>query len=102
LAATFQISVLGWMKIGADDWSEITRKVHQEYEQLRETLPPEVFATLPPPPERLAAGHARHDRQRREFGDAPKEWALTLLELSAAGLCVALAVPGRRREDREG
>ncbi len=90
VAATFQIAALEWVNMGAETWGYIVQRAERDYERLREVLPPEQFAEVPPPHEHLAAQRERFERERRESGTRGREWALTVLELCAAALCLWL------------
>ncbi len=104
VAATFQITALDWLRFGADAWArhqtEAIAKLTREYDALREQLPPDEFATLPPPREQFERfrDQLREDvrRERAKRNVAPREWALTILEIVAAALCLVFAIPGCR------
>ena len=103
VAATVQMTALDWLgrSHGAGSWPvwlESNKGRHletleREYEDLRAALPPEEFARLAPPQEYLEREcRARYLAFRAEA--APKEWALTVVELLSAGaLFVLLLVP---------
>jgi hypothetical protein len=90
VAATFQISALEWVNMSAETWGYIAQQAERDYERLREVLPPDQFAEVPPPHEHLAAQRGRFERERQESGTRGREWALTAVELSAAALCLWL------------
>jgi hypothetical protein len=105
VAATFQMLSLDWLGRGrgAGSWPDVLawqrsqqlERLTDEYEALRAELPPEEFATLPPPEEHLeVATRAEYERNRAEVKQ--KEWALALVEVaSAAGLFSLLLIPWR-------
>jgi hypothetical protein len=111
IAASFQITALDWLRVGADTWTtQKTRalaqkehalaKLSQQYEELRNELPAEEFAVLPPPPQQFEQylDQLRRDigRARTEEREAPREWALTILAVLSATACLILVIPGRR------
>jgi len=91
MVASYQMTVLDWLGLGADSWSKVAESVHQEYEQLRVTLPPEQFAAIPPPKEHF-------DAKRAALGHEKWEWTLTLVELASAAtfFAVILRRPPRK------
>ena len=90
IAAGFQVASMEWLRQGAQGWGYVRVRTYEQYEQYRRELPPEQFAELAAPEELLARQRPRFEQERRDSGTPPKEWALTLFELAAAGACLVL------------
>ncbi|MCK4657996.1 MAG: hypothetical protein KAV82_00605 [Phycisphaerae bacterium] len=110
-AASVQMTALDWLgrTRGAGSWPEVLQwhktqtlpELNEEYEYLRTALPKEDFARLLPPEEHLEKiCRTQYLKVRAEV--APKEWALTVVEIISAGvLFVLLLLPlhGVRNDD---
>jgi hypothetical protein len=99
VVASFQLTVLDGLGLGADSWAMVVEKVTGQYEELRATLPPEEFAALPPPAQQLEqVDRPRFLADRARMGREKWEWTLTLVELaSAAAMGIMILARSRSR-----
>ncbi len=93
IVASFQITVLDWMRMGAHSWRYVVEKVEKQYAEMEQNLPAEELAKYPKPQEQAAIIRPQFLKDRWNTGDPVKEWTLTLAELlSATGCLIMIAL----------
>ena len=93
IVASFQITVLDWMRMGAHSWRYVVEKVEKQYAEMEQNLPAEELVKYPKPQEQAAIIRPEFVKDRWNTGDPVKEWTLTLAELlSATGCLIMIAL----------